>query len=110
MLEAMQKVAAQPGTIGPILRHHAIPVCAAIMARAGGRPDDALALLRPALDGMVRLGGSHAQQDVLHQLYLDCALAAGSSTDARRVLDHVRRMYTTRPEVRRGYAAAAVFA
>lgn len=110
MLDAMRVDATKPGTIAPLLRDHAIPVCAAIVARAAGRPDDALTLMRPALDGMARIGGSHAQQDVLLQIFLDCALAAKSSPDARRVVDHVRKTYTVRPEDRRGYAAATAVA
>jgi hypothetical protein len=61
--------------------------------------------MRPALEGMDQLGGSHAQQDVLQQLFLDCALAAGSKADAGRVIDHVRALYAVAPEQRRGYRA-----
>jgi hypothetical protein len=104
MMEGMRVFASGSGTIEPIVRDHAIPVCAAIIARAKGDPAAALTAMRPALDGMVRLGGSHAQQDVLQQLYLDCALSAGKTADARRVIDHVSRLYTVRPEQRRGYA------
>jgi hypothetical protein len=110
MLDAMRADATKPGTIAPLLHKHAIPTCEAIVARAHGRPDEALTHMRPALDGLVRIGGSHAQQDVLLQVFLDCALAAKSSPDARRVLDHVRRTYTVRPEDRRGYAAATAVA
>ncbi len=104
MMAGMHAFATGAGTVQPIVRNHAIPVCAAIIARAKGRPADALTAMRPALDGMARLGGSHAQHDVLHQLYLDCALAAGNSAEARRVTDHVGRVYTVRADQRRGYA------
>ncbi len=105
MMEGMQRFALGSGTIQPIVRDHAIPVCAAIIARAKGEPAAALTAMRPALDGMVRLGGSHAQQDVLQQLYLDCALAAGNTVEARRVVDHVSRLYAVSPTQRRGYAS-----
>lgn len=109
MLESMRDylIAAPQATIAPIVRDHAIPVCEALVHRAKGDPDAALVAMRPAFEGMEKLGGSHAQQDVLQQLFLDCAIAAGSLPDARRVLDHVRGLYDIAPEQRRGYAMAA---
>jgi hypothetical protein len=41
-----------------------------------GRHQDALTFMRPVVGEMWRLGGSHAQQDVLEQLFLDSALRA----------------------------------
>jgi tetratricopeptide (TPR) repeat protein len=102
MLDGMRSFTRGSGAA--IVRDHALPVCEAILARAKGDPATALVHMRPALDGMHRLGGSHAQQDVLHQLFLDCALAAGAMPDARRVLDHVSRIYTVPASERRGYA------
>ena len=55
---------------------------AGLRGRAGAshaaNTSDAVELMRPALGGMYRLGGSHAQQDVLEQLFLDCAVKAGA--------------------------------
>ena len=45
--------------------------------------------MRPALGGMYQLGGSHAQQDVLEQFFVDAALKAGSIADVRLVLERV---------------------
>jgi hypothetical protein len=61
--------------------------------------------MRPALDGMSRLGGSHAQQDVLWQIYVDCAVAARNVPEVRRVIEHVERVYRGRPGARLAYAA-----
>ena len=47
--------------------------------------------MRPVLGDMHQLGGSHAQQDVLMQLFLDCAVKADCADDVRLVLDHARR-------------------
>jgi hypothetical protein len=47
--------------------------------------------MRPAIGGMYRLGGSHTQQDVLEQLFVDAALKAGSTADVRLCLERVRR-------------------
>ena len=48
----------------------ALPMCEAVLAYGQGQPARAVALMRPVLGEMYRLGGSHAQQDVLEQLYL----------------------------------------
>ena len=63
--------------------------------------------MRPALADMPNLGGSHAQQDVLEQLFLDCALRAGLADDARLLLERVTGRHKLPPARRVGYAAAA---
>ena len=55
---------------------------------------------------MYRLGGSHAQQDVLEQLYLDAALKADLTDDARLLLERVAGRHPVPPHRRRGYAMA----
>ncbi len=103
MLEGMRVFATSSATVASVVRDHALPISEAILARARGNVGRALTAMRPALDGMEQLGGSHAQQDVLQQLFLDCAQKAGSTTDAQRVIEHVRRLYPIPPEQRRGY-------
>ncbi len=56
---------------------------------------------------MYRLGGSHAQQEVLEQLFLDAALKAGLEEDARALLERVAGRHPVPPERRVGYAEAA---
>lgn len=46
-------------------------------------------LMRPILGEMYRLGGSHAQQDVLERLFLDSAVKANRSDDVRLMLARV---------------------
>ena len=65
------------------------------------------ALMRPVIGEMYRIGGSHAQQDVLEQLYLDSALKAGADDDVRLLLERVAGRHPVPPERRRGYAMAA---
>jgi hypothetical protein len=89
------------------VRDYALPISEAIVARAQGRHEEACARMRPAIDGMYRLGGSHAQQDVLEQLFLDCAVAARSERDVRMLLGRVRSRHPVDPERRVGYAEAA---
>ena len=67
----------------------------------------AVAVMRPALGGMYRLGGSHAQQDVLEQFFLDAALQAGQADDARLLLERVAARYPLPLRRRTGYATAA---
>jgi tetratricopeptide (TPR) repeat protein len=107
MLDAMRDAARQPGTLAPILRDAAIPVCEAVLAHARGDHAGAVAAMRPAIGVMHRMGGSHAQQDVLEQLFLDAALAAGAEEDARLLLERVAGRHPVPPERRAGYAEAA---
>jgi len=53
-------------------------------------------VMRPAIGVMHRMGGSHAQQDVLEQLFLDAAMKAGMLADARLLIecDHAQRAVT----------------
>jgi hypothetical protein len=75
------------------------------VARAKGDPARACDLMRPALAGMYRLGGSHAQQDVLLQLFLDCAVKARRADDVKTALERVAR-YPVPPAQRVGYGDA----
>jgi len=56
---------------------------------------------------MYRMGGSHAQQDVLEQLFLDSALKAGAEADVQMLLERVVGRHPLPPTRRRGYAMAA---
>jgi tetratricopeptide (TPR) repeat protein len=111
MLEALRE-AARPssncaGTAVPVLRDAALPVCEAVLAHRRGDFAGAVAAMRPALGAMHRLGGSHAQQDVLEQLFLDAAMRAGSAEDARTLLERVAGRHPVPPSRRIGYADAA---
>ncbi len=94
-------------TIAPIVRDHALPVSDAVRAHAQGRHGDAVALMRPALGGMYRLGGSHAQQDVLEQLFLDAALKADSRDDIAMILERVAGRRHLPPHRQVGWRDAA---
>ena len=63
--------------------------------------------MRPILGDMYLLGGSHAQQDVLEQLFLDSALKADSAGDVQLMLERVSGRHPVPPSRRIGYAAAA---
>lgn len=107
MLDAIREAAQQPGSHAAILRDAALPVCEAVLAHAKGDFAGAVAAMRPAIGVMHSLGGSHAQQDVLEQLFLDAAMHAGLEEDARMLLERVAGRHPVPPERRVGYADAA---
>ena len=107
MLQAMRDFAQGPGITASLVARYALPICEAVLAHGRGEFAQAVEVMRPALGGMYRLGGSHAQQDVLEQLYLDCAMQAGLLDDARLLLERVAGRHPLPPQRRIGYAAAA---
>ncbi len=107
MIEGMRAFAAAgEGTAAPLVRDCALPISEALVARAKGDPARACDLMRPALAGMNRLGGSHAQQDVLEQLFLDCAVRARRTDDIGALLARVSGRHPVPPHQRIGYADA----
>jgi len=107
MLEAMRGFAHAGGTSASLVGRYALPVCEAVLAHARGEHADAVEAMRPALGGMYRLGGSHAQQDVLEQLYLDAAMRAELHDDVQLLLERVAGRQPLPLQRRIGYAAAA---
>lgn len=108
MLEAMRGFTQGLGIIASLVERYALPICKAVLAHARGEhAQQAVAHMRPVLGGMYRLGGSHAQQDVLEQLYLDAAMKAGRHDDARMLVERVAGRQPVPPQRRAGYAAAA---
>jgi tetratricopeptide (TPR) repeat protein len=71
------------GSARTTLHQVAVPVCEAVLAHRRGEYAEALAAMRPALGLLQSLGGSHAQRNVLEQLFLDAAIKAGSEDDVR---------------------------
>jgi len=107
MIEAMRAFANGHGTVPPIVRDYVLPIAQAQLAHAAGRHAEAVALMRPAIGGMYRLGGSHTQQDVLEQLFVDAALKAGSTADVRLALERVAGRRAIPPERFVGWREAA---
>jgi tetratricopeptide (TPR) repeat protein len=107
MLAAMRDFAQSPGINARLVGDVALPVSEAVLANGLGDHARAVALMRPVLSEMYQLGGSHAQQDVLEQVFLDSALKAGLDGDARLLLERVAGRNPVAPSRRRGYAMAA---
>jgi tetratricopeptide (TPR) repeat protein len=106
MLEAMRAFGPGKETVAPIVSDIAVPICEAVLAHRRGEAARAVALMRPVLADIHRLGGSHAQQDVLEQLFLDAAVKAEQPDDVRLLLGRVAR-HPVPPHGRAGYATAA---
>jgi tetratricopeptide (TPR) repeat protein len=70
----------------PVVREVAAPVCEAVLSHRRGAHERAAALMSPLLPRLQELGGSHAQRDVLEQLYFDACRKAGRHADAGRLL------------------------
>jgi tetratricopeptide (TPR) repeat protein len=107
LVEAMRVYSLGRGTVAPIVRDYVLPIARAQLAHAAGRHDEAVALMRPAIGGMYRLGGSHTQQDVLEQLFVDAALKAGSTADIRLAVERVAGRRAIPPERFIGWREAA---
>jgi hypothetical protein len=107
MLDAMHAFGAGPGAVAQIVGGIAVPVSQAVLAHRLGEHARAVDLMKPILDEMPRLGGSHAQQDVLEQLFLDSAVETGRADDVRRMLARVTARHPIPPERRIGYERAA---
>ncbi len=61
-------------------------ICAAILAYREGDYGRAVDVLLPARDAIRRIGGSHAQRDVFHQMLIEAAIRAGRLALARALL------------------------
>jgi tetratricopeptide (TPR) repeat protein len=109
-LSAARAAAAGGGQNAVLVREVALPVTEAILAAARGEAASALSLIRPVAGRMAELGGSHAQQDVLWQVLLDAAMAAGDRDTARAALAWSLRRFTKPPARRAAWAAAAAWA
>jgi tetratricopeptide (TPR) repeat protein len=106
MLGGMRAFGAGEGTAMLIVRDVALPVSEAVLAHRRGEHMRTLDLMRPVLGDMHQLGGSHAQQDVLQQLFLDSAVKADCADDVRLILRRTGRSDGNLKD-RVGYARAA---
>lgn len=89
------------------VREVALPVCEAVLAHGRGEHARVVDLIAPRLEDLRHLGGSHAQQDVLMQLYLDSAVKAAKSAQLRALLERETARHPVPLARRVGYADAA---
>jgi hypothetical protein len=107
MLSAMRDFAGGVGPLARLVGEIALPVTQAVLANGQGRHADAVALMRPVQGEMYRMGGSHAQQDVLEQVFLDSALKAGAEGDVRLMMERAAGRHPVPPGRRSGYTMGA---
>ncbi len=104
MLDGMRDYAAsEDGINGRLVGTLALPVSEAVLAHGQHRYAAAVAVMRPVIGEMYQLGGSHAQQDVLEQVFLDSALKAGLENDVQLMLERVSGRHPVPPDRRVGY-------
>jgi tetratricopeptide (TPR) repeat protein len=107
LMLAGMRAYAEGGRANPsVVKEVALPVAEAVLAHRRGEYSAALDRMRPIIAQTQRMGGSHAQHDVLRQLFLDCAVRAERWDDVRLVLALAGR-YPAPVERRVGYAEAA---
>ncbi|HEX6296753.1 MAG TPA: tetratricopeptide repeat protein [Burkholderiales bacterium] len=102
---AAAMLAAMKDHPSPRIREVALPVCEAVMAHRRGEHGQAVTRMLPVLDRLQELGGSHAQRDVLEQLFFDASLKSGRTAEARRLLASLTVRFPVPPARRVGYAA-----
>jgi tetratricopeptide (TPR) repeat protein len=90
-----------------LVREVALPVCEAVLAHRRGEHERAVRRMTPVLERLHELGGSHAQRDVLHQLYFDACRKSQRRTEAQALLDSIAARFPVPPSRRVGYAVAA---
>lgn len=87
MLGSIEAFGQRPGVVAAgTIAGLALPLGRAILAAARGDPARAVDQLLPIRSGYARLGASHAQRDLFHQLLIDAALKARRWPLARRLL------------------------
>lgn len=107
MIASMRDYGASDSAPDAIVRRIAAPVSEAVVAHRKRDYARAVDIVRPVLNDMAQLGGSHAQQDVLEQMFLSAALRAGRMDDVKLLIDRVRARHPIAPEQRIGYAEGA---
>lgn len=90
-------VAGQPDRLmGRIWRRVGLPLAEGVAAYGRGDWATAFARIKPALDGLQQIGGSHAQRDLFWQLWLQAGARAGEIAAVR---PYFERRANDRPNV-----------
>ena len=86
MLTALEKSARGIGTNAENVRAVGMPLALAIIAMAAGRSAEAVEQLLPIRSRSYRIGGSHAQRDLVQLTAIGAALASGNGRLARALV------------------------
>jgi hypothetical protein len=93
------------GAVAQVVGTIASSIPEAVLAPRRGEHSRAVDLMKPILDRMDRVGGSHAQQDFLEQVFVDSAIKANRGDDVRPMLARVYGAVSNSNRI--GYAQAA---
>lgn len=76
----------------PAWKAVALPAAAGLLAHARGDAHTAASALGSALPRLREIGGSHAQRDLFHQLYVDALVRSGQTVEAQHLLQQQARL------------------
>lgn len=86
MLGNLREFTGKAGWSAAIWREMALPACEGLKAHAEGDWETTVKELGRALPEIWRGGGSHAQRDIFHQVWLDALIRSGRYGEAQQVL------------------------
>lgn len=105
MLDSLQAHAGAERERRPAWQALAVPAAIGVAAHGRGQWKLAAETLAPVLPDLHRLGGSHAQRDLFHQLHLHALIKAERHAEARPVIEARLRARPTVPVLHRQHAA-----
>lgn len=95
MIESMRLYAAETSPcLARIWKEVAIPAAQGMLAHAAGDFASTVKWLRPVINRMVEMGGSHAQRDLFEQIWIDALIKTGTYGDAQQLLE-MRKQWRT---------------
>jgi hypothetical protein len=83
---AIQAAAARPGWNREVMAELGVPLLHGVLAFGAGRHDEATQQLAPLRQRLARVGGSHAQRDVVDQTLLAAAVRGSDRSVGRALL------------------------
>ena len=105
MLESLRAYAkSQPGTNAEMTARIGVPLCEGLLAHRQGAHGRAVDLLLPLRYELYRIGGSHAQRDLIAMILIDAAIKAERMPLARALLAERVALKPRDPWTRRAYA------
>ena len=107
MMDGLRGFAAGAETTAAVVGEIALPACEAVRLYARADYAGCVSTLEPVIGRLVLMGGSHAQQDVLHQLYVDAARRAGLADVIRHAFKAQSAWQPLPAHARAGYHSSA---
>jgi tetratricopeptide (TPR) repeat protein len=87
LLESCRRKSLTGGTEAGVMAEVGLPLAAAIVSHRRGRFGEVVDLVAPIRERIHKIGGSHAQRDLFHQLLIDGAWRAGRLDLARELVE-----------------------